>query len=466
MTFEPTEGQYGLMEKLSAFLAWPDPAIYLLKGYAGTGKTTMISNIVRSTTKLKLKTILLAPTGRAAKVMSGYSGKSASTIHRKIYMAKRGKQGQIWYERGINLHTNTVFIVDEASMIGNEPGFFSEGFADNSLLDDLISYVFSGKNCKLILTGDTAQLPPVGLSVSPALDFDHVKYTFQKPTGQFELTEVVRQASESGILFNATRLRLMIKQQNASWPQFKIDGYDDIIRMEGAELEEEMQNAWKKYGEENVILISRSNKRAYQFNVQIRNRLLWRESELEAGDRMMVVKNNYFWLKDFEGSDGFIANGETVEIVKIKGRPELHGCRFADVSLRMIDQPNEPVIEAKIILDAIDSEGSSLSSEKLKQLYQSVLMDYSNESSKKVRSEKIKVDPFYNALQVKFAYAITCHKAQGGQWDAVFIDQGFLKEEMLDIEFLRWLYTALTRAKQRIYLVNFNGKFFEKGEVD
>lgn len=462
MEFEPTEGQSKLTEKLSAFIAWPQPAVYILKGYAGTGKTTMISNLVRASKQLKWKTVLLAPTGRAAKVMSSYSGKPASTIHRKIYLVKKGNGGQVQFERGLNLHTDSLFIVDEASMIGNEPGLLMSDFEDKSLLDDLFAYVFSGRNCKLILVGDTAQLPPVGLSVSPALDLDHVKYSYEKPSGQFELTEVVRQAAESGILFNATRLRLMISQQNATWPQFKVEGFSDMIRMEGMELEEEMQNAWKKYGEENVILISRSNKRAYQFNVQIRNRLLWRESELEAGDRMMIVRNNYFWLKDIQGSDGFIANGETVEIMKIKARPELHDSRFADVVLRMIDQPNTPTIEARIIMDSIDSDGPGLPAGKMKELYQSISMDYSNESSKKIRAEKIKVDPCYNALQVKFAYAITCHKAQGGQWDAVFIDQGFLKEEMLDVEFLRWLYTALTRAKQKVYLVNFNEKFFEK----
>jgi len=462
MEFEPTEGQSKLTEKLSAFIAWPQPAVYILKGYAGTGKTTMISNLVRASKKLKWKNVLLAPTGRAAKVMSSYSGKPASTIHRKIYLTKKGNNGQIWFERNVNLHTDTLFIVDEASMIGNEAGLLMSDFESKSLLDDLFEYVFSGKNCKLILVGDTAQLPPVGLSVSPALDLENIKYSYEKPSGQFELTEVVRQAAESGILFNATRLRLMIAQENATWPQFKIEGFNDILRIDGMELEDEMQRMWKDYGEENVILISRSNKRAYQFNVQIRNRLLWRESELEAGDRMMVVRNNYFWLKDLEGSDGFIANGETVEILKIKGRPELHNCRFADVNLRMIDQPNSPTIEARIILDSIDSDGPGLPSDKMKQLYQSISMDYGNEKSKKVRSEKIKIDPCYNALQVKFAYAITCHKAQGGQWDAVFIDQGFLKEEMLDVEFLRWLYTAITRAKQKIYLVNFNEKFFEK----
>jgi ATP-dependent exoDNAse (exonuclease V) alpha subunit len=462
MEFEPTEGQSKLTEKLSAFIAWPQPAVYILKGYAGTGKTTMISNLVRASKKLKWKTVLLAPTGRAAKVMSSYSGKPASTIHRKIYLTKKGNNGQIWFERNVNLHTDSLFIVDEASMIGNEAGLLMSDFESKSLLDDLFEYVFSGRNCKLILVGDTAQLPPVGLSVSPALDLENIKYSYEKPSGQFELTEVVRQAAESGILFNATRLRLMIAQENAGWPQFKIEGFNDILRIDGMELEDEMQRMWKDYGEENVILISRSNKRAYQFNVQIRNRLLWRESELEAGDRMMVVRNNYFWLKDLEGSDGFIANGETVEILKIKAQPELHNCRFADVNLRMIDQPNSPTIEARIILDSIDSDGPGLASGKMKELYQSISMDYSNESSKKIRAEKIKVDPCYNALQVKFAYAITCHKAQGGQWDAVFIDQGFLKEEMLDIEFLRWLYTAITRAKQKIYLVNFNEKFFEK----
>lgn len=464
LDIEPTEGQSRLLEKLSAFIAWPQPAVYILKGYAGTGKTTMISNIVRSAKRLKLKTVLLAPTGRAAKVMSSYSEKAASTIHRKIYLAKRGNQGQISFERNINLHKDSLFIVDEASMIGNEPGILGGEFGDKSLMDDLMEYVFSGHNCKLILVGDTAQLPPVGLNISPALDLDHIKYNYQKPSGQFELTEVVRQAAESGILFNATRLRLMIQQQNASWPQFKTEGIEDIIRMDGADLEEEMQRAWKNYGNDNVILISRSNKRAYQFNAQIRNRLLWRESELEAGDRMMVVRNNYFWMKEIEGSDGFIANGETVEILKIKGRPELHGCRFADVNLRMVDQPGAPTVDARLILDAIDSESPALSGDKMKMLYQSISMDYSNESSKKIRSEKIKADPCYNALQVKFAYAITCHKAQGGQWDAVFIDQGFLKEEMIDVEFLRWLYTALTRAKQKVYLVNFNEKFFEKAE--
>ncbi len=462
LDYEPTVGQDELMGKLAAFISWPKPAVYVLKGYAGTGKTTMIASIVRSSTQLKVKIVLLAPTGRAAKVISNYSGKNASTIHRKIYMPLKTNDGSMNFQRAPNLHKNTLFIVDEASMIGNESGLAGAGFNSSTLLDDLFAYVFSGENCKMILVGDTAQLPPIGLAISPALDPEFVRNEYRIDTGKFELTDVVRQAEESGILFNATRLRNMISNKIEHYPSFKLEGFSDIFRITGMELEDILHDNWREYGEENVMVICRSNKRAYQFNMQVRNRLLFRESELETGDRLMIVRNNYHWMKIAEAGDGFLANGEMIELVKVRRKFDLHDCKFANVTIRLIDQPKADTLEATVILDALDSESPALPQEKMKRLYQSVSIDFSEEKSKKIRHEKIMTDPHYNALQIKYAYAVTCHKAQGGQWDAVFIDQGYLTEDMIDVEFLRWLYTALTRAKQKIYLVNFVDEFFEK----
>jgi len=354
-----------------------------------------------------------------------------------------------------NLHSNTIFIVDEASMISNSGGLFG----GNSLLDDLISYVFNGINCKLIFIGDTAQLPPVGLDISPALDIEYLKASYSFPIDSFELTEVVRQNENSGILSNATLIRNQVNEKKGVTPKFRLDKFKDIIRITGTELEDALNEAYSKYDAEETMVICRSNKRANIFNQQIRARIRWQEDELSAGDYMMVVKNNYFWLPE-ESKAGFIANGDIIQLLRVGTIQEMHGFKFADVRMRMVDYPDEPELEVRLLLDTIMSEAPALSSVDNKRLYDSVSADYSDIPDKRLRLKKVKEDGFFNALQVKFAYAITCHKAQGGQWPCVFVEQGYLTEEMMNTEYLRWLYTAVSRASEKLYLVNFNKEFF------
>lgn len=459
--FETTNGQRTLLTKLSEFILGKNAdQIFVIKGYAGTGKTTLVSSLVKAMPMLNGKTLLLAPTGRAAKVLSNYTQKQAFTIHKKIYAKQQTVDGGFVFRLQQNLHTNTIFIVDEASMISNAGGLSQGGlFGAGSLLDDLVEYVFGGINCKLIFIGDTAQLPPVGLSVSPALDVDFLKssYTFQ--VDSFELTEVVRQTSDSGILTNATEIRNQLNEENKLQPHFSLAKFKDIIKIEGAELEDALNEAYNKFGAEDTMIVCRSNKRANIYNQQIRARIRWQESELSAGDYMMVVKNNYTWLPE-ESKAGFIANGDIIEILRVGRIQEMHGFRFADVRMRMIDYPDEPELEVRLLLDTIMSEAPALSQQDNKRLYESVLADYSDIADRKLRMKKVKEDGFFNALQVKFAYAVTCHKAQGGQWKCVFVEQGYLTDDMLNIEYLRWLYTALTRASEKLYLVNFNKEFF------
>lgn len=458
---EPTEGQKALIKKLSVFLFSPmDRKTYVIRGYAGTGKTTLVSTLVKNLHSFNLKTVLLAPTGRAAKVLSNYSKKQAFTIHKKIYKRAEGKGGESRFILQKNLHTNTVFFVDEASMISNSGSLSGGMFSDGSLLEDLIEYTFEGKSCMLIFIGDTAQLPPVGCSVSPALDVNFLK-TFDLNLGQMELKEVVRQDEDSGILYNATLLRLMLAQGNETYPSFDLANYPDIFKIKGDELEDALNQAYDEYGIEETVIICRSNKRANLFNQQVRARIRYQEEELAAGDYMMVVKNNYFWLPE-ESKAGFIANGDTIELLKIGNIEEQYGFRFADVRMRMVDYPDEPELEVKVILDTILAETPSLTSQQNKQLYESVLADYMDIGDKRKRKRKMKEDVYFNALQVKYSYAVTCHKSQGGQWSAVFVDQGYLTNEMLDTEYLRWLYTALTRATKKLYLVNFDEQFFSE----
>lgn len=455
--FETTPGQKVLFTKLSEFILNKNSdQIFVLKGYAGTGKTTTVRSLVQSLPALGGKTVLLAPTGRAAKVLSNYTGKQAFTIHKKIYYRKPDHDGGMAFTLQQNLHTNTIFIVDEASMISSSGGLAGAG----SLLDDLISYVFNGNNCKLIFIGDTAQLPPVGLDVSPALDIEFLKASYYFQLDWHELTEVVRQTENSGILTNATTIRNQIKSQSDGKPHFNLDGFKDIVRLGGDELEDALNSAYSKYGAEDTMVICRSNKRANIFNQQIRARIRWQENELSTGDFMMVVKNNYFWLPD-ESKAGFIANGDIIELTSIGKIQEMHGFKFADVRMRMIDYPDEPELETRLLLDTIMSEAPSLSQEDNKRLYNSVSADYSDIADRRMRLKKVKEDGFFNALQVKFAYAVTCHKAQGGQWPCVFVEQGYLTDEMINKEYMRWLYTAVSRASEKLYLVNFNKDFFE-----
>lgn len=452
LDFEPTKDQNLFLQKIGMFLADPRfKDLFILRGYAGTGKTTMLSTIVKTLPSLKLKTVLLAPTGRAAKVMSLYSGTTAFTIHKKIYWLEENT-GEMRFSLGKNKHTNTLFIVDEASMIqGFTPGSYS------NLLDDLVSYVYSGKNCKLLLVGDIAQLPPVGSELSPALIPSYFRDEFHFTIDGVELKEVVRQEADSGILANATVLRDNIETEHFEL-NISTKPYSDICNITGSELEEYLNSAYSEYGEEEVLVVTRSNKRANLFNQQIRNRILYREEEIAAGDLLMVVKNNYHWL-DPKSKAGFIANGDTFSVNRVFGYEEFHGYKFANVSGYLVDYPDEPELEVKIIVDTIHVEAPALSQEDNERLFWSVYEDYFDAKSKSERMQKVKNDPFYNALQVKFAYAVTCHKAQGGQWPVVFIDQGYLTEEMLNKELMRWMYTAFTRSTQYLYLVNFNQNF-------
>jgi len=456
----PTKGQDELSSKLAGFIAESDlDAVFVLKGYAGTGKTTMLSSLVKTFALFKFRSVLLAPTGRAAKVLTSYTGQNAYTIHKSIYRQQSSTDGMGRFVLNKNLFKDTFFIVDEASMVPNTNAE-SSIFGSGRLLEDLIEYVYSGSNCRLILVGDTAQLPPVGLDVSPALSKTELDF-YDRNVFEYELTEVVRQDQNSGILYNATLIRNLIANGYFSSGYFHLEcmPFDDIRRIGGADLIEEISTCYNRFGLFETIVVTRSNKRANKFNEGIRSTILYKEADISVGDLMMVVKNNYFWLEENEKID-FIANGDIAEIVSISKYEQLYGFRFADVCLRLIDYPDIE-IDCKIILDAINIESASLTSEQNRKLYDAVSEDYLDIRSKKKRWEKIRENPYFNALQVKFAYAVTCHKAQGGQWKAVFVDQGYVTEEMLNIEFLRWLYTAFTRPTEQLYLVNFNKEFFE-----
>ncbi len=457
----PTAGQEELASKLADFVAEPDlDSIFVLKGYAGTGKTSMLSSLVKTITKFELRSVLLAPTGRAAKVLTGYSEHNAYTIHKSIYRQQSSSDGMGRFVLNKNLFKNTFFIVDEASMVSNSNAE-SSIFGSGRLLEDLIEYVYSGTNCRLILVGDVAQLPPVGLDVSPALSKKELDF-YDRTVFEHELTEVVRQDKDSGILYNATFIRNLITKGHYSSGYFHLEyqSFDDIRKISGADLIEEISTCYDRFGLFETIVVTRSNKRANKFNEGIRSTILYKEAEISTGDLLMIVKNNYFWLEANEKID-FIANGDIAEIVSINKYEEMYGFKFANVSLRLIDYPDIE-FDCKILLDTLSIESAALSLDQNRKLFDAVSEDYLDIRSKKKRWEEIKKNPYLNALQVKFAYAVTCHKAQGGQWKAVFVDQGYLTEDMLNTEFLRWLYTALTRPTERLYLVNFNKEFFEE----
>lgn len=453
---QPTQQQEQAFLLLERFLlAENERDCFLLKGYAGTGKTTLISALVQVLPKFQWKSVLLAPTGRAAKVMSAYSSKKATTIHKRIYRKKQAMSPDMYFSLAQNSLEDTIFIVDEASMIADE----SSDYSGSGLLQDLIDYVYNEKRCKLILVGDTAQLPPVGAEESPALDPAYLRLNYGLDVFSIELTEVVRQEKNSGILFQATNLREMIRKSQVSQLKLITKGYQDVFHMTGERLVEGLAYAYDKYGIENTLVVCRSNKSANAYNLNIRNRILYREEELTGGDYIMVVRNNYFWLNEPEKSGNFIANGDIAKIRKVKNISEEHGFRFADVVLEFIDYPDEEPLECKVLLDTLYAETPSLSTADSKRLFEAVMADYSEIENKRLRMLELKKDPFYNALQIKFAYAVTCHKAQGGQWDAVFIDQGYLTDDMLNVEFLRWLYTAITRSTRELFLVNFGAQF-------
>ncbi len=453
-----------LFDKLHSFLLSGDgDECFILKGYAGTGKTTIVGALVKALRGYNFKSVLLAPTGRAAKVITAYSGRKAFTIHKRIYRKKSALNVDEGFSLGDNLADNTLFIVDEASMISNEIGLNHRA----SLLYDLVNYVYNAKNCRLMLVGDTAQLPPVGSEDSPALDVKLMKDKFGLDIFSFELTDVVRQQKDSGILFNATKIREIVRAKKEKMPKIVTKGYKDIFRMGGDVLVEGLNYAYRKYGDDNTLIICRSNKNANAYNQQIRGRILYREEELTGGDQVMVVKNNYFWLQDQEeGSTSFIANGDIARIKRVRRTENMYGFRFADVQMEFTDYAEDPMMECKVLLDTLYTEAPALPADAQKRFYQEVMKDYEHIPNKRRKWEELKKNPYYNALQIKFAYAITCHKAQGGQWDAVFVDQGYLTEEMVNTDFLRWFYTACTRATQELFLVNFNQKFFAGSEED
>ncbi|MCK9204210.1 MAG: AAA family ATPase [Bacteroidales bacterium] len=460
--YDPTEGQDKLLNELAVFLtlSWKQQnALFILRGYAGTGKTTVVQSLVNVLPQLAKKTVLLAPTGRAAKVLSGYTGKQAHTIHRKIYLARTTKEGQIDLKLQINYHKHTLFIVDEASMIQHAMPVEGALFSTRNLLDDLFQYVYSGENCRMLFIGDAAQLPPVGLDHSPALDIGFLKNAYHLNIDTFELTEVVRQASQSGILHNATQVRQKLQGQQFSLPIFSLEGFRDVRRLNGPDLEEALNQAFSESGKDNNVIICRSNKRANIYNREIRRRILYLDEEISTGDYMMVVKNNYFWLPP-DSAAGFIANGDVVELIRIRKIEELYGFRFADVTVRFLDYPDEKPVDVKIILDTLMTESAALTQVENNRLFMTVLADYEELKSRRAKIEKVKENPYFNALQVKFSYALTCHKTQGGQWDTVFIDQGYISDKMLNLEFGRWLYTAVTRATKKLYLINFEDRFF------
>jgi exodeoxyribonuclease-5 len=460
---EPTNGQKLLIKQVSGFiLNSPDDEVFVVTGYAGTGKTTVIAAIINVLGDYKTKTVLLAPTGRASKVLANFSGKPAYTIHKKIYKQKSSKDGFGKFVLGKNLTSGIIFFIDEASMISGTQNELSV-FGSGNLLDDLLEYVYNGTRCKLILIGDPAQLPPVNFSESPALYGENIKskgFTVSSTC----LTDVVRQSKTSGILFNATLTRKLIAAGNPKIPKFKVDGFADVIRLSGSDLINELDSCYGKYGIEETIVVTRSNKRANIYNKGVRASVLFRDEQISVGDYLMVVKNNYFWLANDEELN-FIANGDIMQVVRIGKHEEKYGFHFVNVKIRLLDIDNRE-IDVKIILETLEIEGASLSSEDNKKLFYSVYEDFQHLKPKQAGYVSVRSNPYFNALQVKFAYAVTCHKAQGGQWKAVFIDQGYFTPDMLNLEYLRWLYTAITRASQKLYLVNFTKDFFENEQSE
>ena len=457
--FQPTVKQDIFFQKIAEFLTNSENnEIFVLKGYAGTGKTTVISTIVNNLISINKKYVLLAPTGRAAKVIANYSSKPAYTIHKKIYFPKKNSGGGVSFTLQPNKHKNTIFIVDESSMI-SDVNTESKLYENGSLLDDLITYVYAGEHCKMILLGDTAQLPPIQLDVSPALNCDALSMNYNKEVYSIELDEVMRQEEHSGILFNATELREILKSHFMDSFQFSLKGFKDIVRLtDGYDIQDAIQSAYSNYSIEDTCFIVRSNKRANQYNQQIRSKILDKENDLSVGDFLMVVKNNYFWLKATDEAT-FIANGDIVEVLEIFKFKELYGFQFASVKIRMVDYPNQKPFETMLLLNTITSESPSLTYEESNRLYQEVLKDYEDEKAQYKKLQKVKENEYFNALQVKFSYAITCHKSQGGQWNTVFIEQPYLPNG-IDVDYIRWLYTAVTRAKDKLYLIGFKDESF------
>ena len=460
----PTEDQSEALKKIAGYICDNNnDVIFLMTGYAGTGKTSVISSVVKTLDLLRMRSVLLAPTGRAAKVLSLYAQMPAYTIHKRLYRPAMDGDGHVHFQVLPNKSVRTLFIVDEASMIPDDRQPGENGvFQSRNLLEDLIGHVFSGDHCKMLFLGDSCQLPPVGIDQSPALDKEILRESFYLDLDTFILSDVVRQSLESGILSVATLIRSKINKQEIGLPLplfGRENEFADVISITGIDMPDAMQQAFSDYGRENTVVITRSNKRANLFNQAIRERILFHENELAAGDHLMVVRNNYFWLPE-DSKAGFIANGDIVEVQSLRKTEELYGFRFAEATVRMVDYPDEQSFDVKLLLDTINSEGPALTYQDNQRLFNEVMADYMGESSRRKRMAGIRQNPHFNALQVKHASALTCHKTQGGQWDAVFIEKGYLKDEMIDNDYLRWLYTAVTRATRKLFLINFEDRFF------
>ena len=465
LRYEPTSCQVSLLHKVADFMSGDDEDIMVVNGYAGTGKTTAISSVIAVMKEFKVKTVLLAPTGRAAKVLSGYSGQPAYTIHKHIYRQKSvGGDGFGQFSLAPNKDKDTLYVVDEVSLIGIDSGQqqSTSVFGSGNLLEDLITYVRAGAGCRLIMIGDAAQLPPIGLEASPALSQDYMKT--MGGVCFAELTTVVRQQQESGILYNATLIRQLISEMEYGPDmidlqdlQLEVAPFDDIERITGGELIEKISDAYANYDEDETVILCRSNRRAIKYNLGIRSTVQFKEERLVRGDKLMIVKNCYQFLEDIKDMD-YIANGDIAKLIKISKFEERYGLHFAEARISFPDYDDQEIV-AKVVLDTLESESASLTYEQSNALYQGVNEDYSHITAKKKRYEAVREDKYYNALQLKYANAITCHKSQGGQWRCVFIDNAFW-QEMLTVDDLKWLYTALTRAVEKVYLVNFKDEVF------
>ncbi len=455
--YPPTNDQSIVIEKLGGFIVSErNDQVLLIRGYAGTGKTTVIAALVNVLKKMNQQVVLLAPTGRAAKVLAQYSDTTATTIHKKIYRQKSGSDYNVGFELNVNLHKNAIFVIDEASMIGDhsvENNFFGSG----NLLGDLIEFVNNGFKCKIILSGDVAQLPPVGTILSPALKEQEIE-KYGKSVIVTVLRDVIRQTENSGILLNATNIRAKLANKDYSPPFFCLKNHSDVQSVNGSEFVEQIESAYNKFGRDQVSVITRTNKSALIYNMGIRQSVLWHDDELVSGEMLMVVRNNYFWTSDNE-EQKFIANGDIIQLKRIRKIIEKYGFRFADATIALLDS-KDIELDVVILLDTLHSSAADITDEQSANLYSAVESEYADIKNRRKRFQEIRKNPYFNALRVKYAYAITCHKAQGGQWDAVFVDQGYFTDEMLNLEYLRWLYTAVTRAKSQLFLVNFKNSFF------
>jgi exodeoxyribonuclease-5 len=456
---EPTQEQEQLIRKLTSFYFDQNASkLFIINGYAGTGKTTILSSFVKTLFAQKRKTVLMAPTGRAAKVIGEKSNAIAYTIHKKIYRKETVPGGGIQLVVAPNLHTNTLFIIDEASMIANYSMQNDGSISSRNLLSDVIQYVYNGKNCFAIFLGDNAQLPPVGSDFSPALNLEYMnEHYFNLSISYFELKNVLRQSENSDILLNATMLR---SSPDKAYPKFEIKNNRELIRITGGDFQEALETAYDNYGREEVIVITRSNKSANIYNNEIRNRILWFEEQISTGDYLMVVKNNYHWLNDV-AKGSFIANGEIVKVERLRDAEKMYDMEFIEAEISFPNQPELDQIPVKLMLDTLNIDEANLNRKKMKELFLKIENDYSWERNKKKRYERVMSDPYFNALQIKFAYAVTCHKSQGGQWSCAFVDQGYLTEEMLNRDYFRWMYTAFTRPTDKLYLMNFHDSFFD-----